>query len=35
MFAGIIGEWRFVPVDKKEDGEMKGKKLQGKEVDYI
>jgi hypothetical protein len=34
MFAGIIAEWRCVPVDKKEDGEMKGKKFQGKEADY-
>jgi hypothetical protein len=35
MFAGIIAEWRCVLVDKEEDGEMKGKKSQGKEADYI
>jgi hypothetical protein len=35
MLAGILAEWRCVSVDKKEDGEKKGKKLKGKEADYI
>jgi hypothetical protein len=32
MFAGIIAEWRCVPVDKKEDEEMKSRNGRGKKL---